>query len=184
MGLPRSTDDDRSARPLRHARRFVSDETLELESGGRLPGLTVCYETWGRLAEDASNAVLVCHALSGDSHVTRHEPDDDPGWWEILVGPGKPIDTDRYFVICSNLLGGCRGTTGPNFEDPERGRPYGADFPVVTVADMVEVQRRLLDHLGVERVRAVVGGSLGGLQVLDWAIRHPERVASAIVVAA
>lgn len=184
VSLPSSTDDQRNARPLRHARSFVSSEPLALENGGRLPEVTVCYETWGKLSEARDNAVLVCHALSGDSHVARHDEHDDPGWWEILVGPGKAIDTDRYFVVCSNLLGGCRGTTGPNFEDPQSGRPYGADFPVVTVGDMVEVQRRLLDHLEISRLRGVVGGSLGGLQVLDWANRHSERVAAAVVIAA
>jgi homoserine O-acetyltransferase len=181
---PSSSDDLRSASPLRHARTWTSAEPLELESGGRLPEVTVCYETWGELDPNGENAVLVCHALSGDSHVTRHEPDDDPGWWELLVGPGKPIDTERYFVICSNVLGGCRGTTGPNFIDPASGRPYGAEFPVVTVGDMVEVQRRLLDHLGIRSLRAVVGGSLGGLQVLQWAVTHPERVRTSIVIAA
>jgi homoserine O-acetyltransferase len=169
---------------LRHAQVWTSSEPLSLESGGRLPQLSVCYETWGELAEGGGNAVLVCHALSGDSHVTRHEAGDDPGWWELLVGPGKPIDTNRYFVICSNVLGGCRGTTGPNFVDPATGHPYGADFPVVTVRDMVEVQKRLLDHLGIASLRAVVGGSLGGLQVLQWGVDHPERVATSVVIAA
>lgn len=184
MSLPTSSDDSRSAKPLRDAHSFTSREPLALENGARLREVTICFETWGELDEARSNAVLVCHALSGDSHVARHDADDDPGWWEILVGPGKPIDTDRYFVICSNVLGGCRGTTGPNFVDPDRGRPWGADFPVVTVGDMVEVQRRLLDHLAVERLRAVIGGSLGGLQALEWATAHPDRVGSSIVIAA
>ncbi|MDP6980945.1 MAG: homoserine O-acetyltransferase [Myxococcota bacterium] len=184
MSEPNSTDDLRSAAPLHHAQTYVSSAPLALASGAELPELTVCYETWGELDAERSNAVLICHALSGDSHVARHEDDDDPGWWDLLVGPGKAIDTDRYFVICSNVLGGCRGTTGPNFIDPATGRPYGADFPVVTVADMVEVQKRLVDHLGIETLRAVVGGSLGGLQVLDWATRYPATVGAAIVVAA
>jgi homoserine O-acetyltransferase len=184
VGLPPSSDDLRSARPLPHARLWTSKEPLELESGGRLPEVTVCYETWGELDADHGNAVLVCHALSGDSHVTRHEPADDPGWWELLVGPGKPIDTERNFVLCSNVLGGCRGTTGPNFVDPATGRPWGAEFPVVTVRDMVEVQRRLVDHLGIGALRAVVGGSLGGLQALQWAVDHPARVRTSIVIAA
>ncbi len=152
--------------------------------GGHLEEVTVCFETWGELDAEGRNAVLVCHALSGDSHVARHDAEDDPGWWEILVGPGKPIDTDRYFVICSNVLGGCRGTTGPNFIDPEKQRPFGADFPVVTVRDMVEVQKRLLDHLGIDRLLAVVGGSLGGLQVLSLATAHPSRVGAGVVIAA
>ena len=179
-----NSDDRRSSAPLRHARTFDSPNPLELESGGSLASVTVCYETWGELASDGGNAIFICHALSGDSHVARHDADDDPGWWEILVGPGRPIDTDRYFVICSNALGGCRGTTGPNFVDPDSGRAYGADFPTVTVRDMVEVQRRLLDHLGIERVLAVIGGSLGGLQALAWAIDHPERVGASVVLAA
>jgi homoserine O-acetyltransferase len=179
-----SSDDLRSAVPLRHAEHWTSSTPLELESGGRLAEVTVCYETWGELDERGDNAVLVCHALSGDSHVARHDAADDPGWWELLVGPGKPVDTDRNFVICANVLGGCRGTTGPNFVDPASGRPFGADFPVVTVGDMVEVQKRLLDHLGIGALRAVVGGSLGGLQVLQWAIDHPERVRTSVVIAA
>ena len=179
-----TTDVLRSAAPLRHARTWISKETLPLENGSQLPDVHVCFETWGTLDKDASNAVLIPHALSGDSHVTRHEDDDEPGWWELLVGPGKPIDTDRYFVICSNVLGGCRGTTGPNFENPETGTAYGAEFPVVTVRDMVEVQKRLVNELGIQRLRAVVGGSLGGLQALTWAIEHPERVGACIVLAA
>ena len=181
---PASSDDQRSGKPLRHARRWVLEDPLVLEGGGELRDATVCYETFGTLDEGGTNAVLVCHALSGDSHVARHDADDDPGWWEALVGPGRPVDTDRYFVICSNVLGGCRGTTGPNFIDPERERPYGAEFPVITVRDMVALQRHLLDHLGIERLHAVVGGSLGGLQVLSWAIDHPERVSAAVVIAA
>lgn len=184
MTVSGSTDDLRSAAPLRHAQTFVSKAPLELSSGATLPEITVCYETYGELDATRSNAVLVCHALSGDSHVARHDEADDPGWWDVLVGPGKAIDTDRYFVICSNALGGCRGTTGPNFIDPASDRPYGAEFPVITVADMVEVQKRLVDFLGIEKLRAVVGGSLGGLQVLDWATHFPDAVANAIVIAA
>jgi len=179
-----SSDTQWYGAPLRQAQTWVSNEPLVLENGDRLEQVTVCYETWGKLDDEGSNAVLICHALSGDSHVVRHDESDSPGWWEILVGPGKPIDTNRYFVICSNLLGGCRGTTGPNFVNPENGQPYGADFPVVTVRDMVEVQRRLVAQLGISRLRSVVGGSLGGLQVLTWAIDHPEVVASSIVLAA
>ena len=184
MSNPPSSDDLRSANALRHAQTWTSDQPLELENGGRLCEVRVCFETWGRLDADAANAVLICHAMSGDSHVARHDDADDLGWWEILVGPRKPIDTNRHFVICSNVLGGCRGTTGPNFIAPATGRPYGADFPIVTVRDMVEVQRRLIDHLGIERLHAVVGGSLGGLQALSWAIDHPARVGASIVVAA
>jgi len=168
----------------RLAQTWISHDPLRLEDGGCLEHITICYETWGKLNDEGSNAVLICHALSGDSHVARHDEDDTPGWWEIVVGPGKPIDTDRYFVICSNVLGGCRGTTGPNFVNPKNGQPYGAEFPVITVRDMVEVQRRLVTQLGISRLRSVIGGSLGGLQVLTWAIDHPEMVTSSIVLAA
>src|SRR5690606_28022976 len=137
----------------------------------------------GTLSPRRDNAVLICHALSGDSHVARHDGDDAPGWWDVVVGPGKSIDTDRYLVICSNILGGCRGTTGPNSINPATGRPYGAQFPQITLADMVDVQRRLIDHLGIETLRAVVGGSLGGHQALTWAVRHPRRVAAAALIA-
>jgi homoserine O-acetyltransferase/O-succinyltransferase len=178
-----SSDSMRGAFRLSHARTLRLDEPLDLESGGRLSDVTVCYETYGRLNDARDNAVLVCHALSGDSHVAQHDPDDEPGWWDIMVGPGCPIDTERYFVVCANLLGGCRGTTGPSFVDPTTGRPYGADFPVVTVADMVNVQARLVEHLGIDKLLAVVGGSLGGFQVLDWATRFPDRLAGCIPLA-
>ena len=141
------------------------------------------YETYGRLNEARDNAVLICHALSGDSHVARHTADDDPGWWDLVVGPGLSIDTDRYFVICANALGGCRGTTGPNSLNPATGKIYGADFPTITTGDIVEVQRLLLDHLGIDRLLAVVGGSMGGQQALTWAVRHPERVAGTVAIA-
>ena len=184
MSEPSSTDDVRSAAPLRHAQRWRSESPLELENGGELLGIEVCFETWGTLSAERDNAILICHALSGDSHVARHDDEDDPGWWELLVGPGRPIDPARYFVVCANVLGGCRGTTGPGSTIPGTETRYGADFPVVTVRDMVEVQRRLLDHLGIESLLAAVGGSLGGLQVLCWATTHPDRVRSAVVLAA
>jgi len=178
------SDAVRSARPLRHALTLDLDGPLTLEQGGRLDAVRVVYETYGRLNERRDNAVLICHALSGDSHVARHDEADQPGWWDIAVGPGKCIDTDRYFVICPNVLGGCRGTTGPNSTNPATGRRYGADFPAVTVGDMVEVQRRLLDALGIGRLLAVVGGSMGGQQALLWPLRHPGRAAGSIVIAA
>lgn len=178
-----SSDSQRSAQPLRFAQRVKLEGPLELEQGGRLAEVEVVYETYGQLSPQRDNAILVCHALSGDSHVAQHEPGDALGWWEILVGPGKPIDTDRYFVICPNILGGCRGTTGPNSIDPETGCPYGADFPVITVGDMVEVQRRLVDRLGIERLLAVVGGSLGGHMVLTWATRLAHRVRGVVALA-
>ena len=145
--------------------------------------MRVAYETYGTLNPAGDNAVLICHALSGDSHVARHNADDTPGWWDLVVGPGKSIDTDRYFVICPNLLGGCRGTTGPNCVNPETGRPYGADFPRITVYDMVKVQKLLVEHLGVRRLRAVVGGSLGGQLALTWATQLPAMVAGTMALA-
>ena len=178
-----SSDAIRHSRPLRHAHSVTFDNPFPLSRGGLLPEVTVLYETYGELNAAADNAVLICHALSGDSHVARHDESDDPGWWDILVGPGKPIDTNRFFVICPNLLGGCRGTTGPNSINPKSGRPYGADFPVITVTDMVELQRMLLDRLGIRRLRCVVGGSLGGFVVLEWATRYPERTAAAVAMA-
>lgn len=178
-----STDSDRHARPLKYAQNLLMEAPLDLERGGRLTQVNVTYETYGRLNAERSNAVLVCHALSGDSHVAAHAEDDDPGWWDIAVGPGKVIDTDRYFVICPNVLGGCRGTTGPNSFNPESGKSYGADFPVITIGDIVEVQRRLIDHLGVDRLLAVVGGSLGGHMALTWASCHSDRLVGVAALA-
>ncbi|GAB4189634.1 MAG: homoserine O-acetyltransferase [Phycisphaeraceae bacterium] len=178
-----STDDVRSGAPLKHLQSVTFDGPIRLKLGGELPEVVCAYETYGRLNDDASNAVLICHAISGDSHVARHDPDDDPGWWDAMVGPGKPIDTDRYFVICSNVLGGCRGTTGPGTIDPKTGRPYGPTFPDITVEDMVDVQARLLDHLKINRLAAVVGGSLGGHQALCWAMRYPDRIALCCAIA-
>jgi len=178
-----SSDAVRTAGPLRHALHVTFDEPLALELGGRLPQVTVAYETYGELSPARDNAVLICHALSGDSHVARHDEEDDPGWWDIMVGPGKPIDTDRYFVICPNILGGCRGTTGPSTVNPETGRPYGQDFPTITIGDMVEVQRRLVDRLGITRLLAVVGGSMGGLLGLEWARRHPKAMLGVLPLA-
>lgn len=178
-----STDAARHAKPLRYARSAVLDQPLALELGGQLASVTVAYETYGELNAARDNAILVCHAISGDSHVARHDEQDDPGWWDIAVGPGKAIDTSRYFVICPNLLGGCRGTTGPGSVNPATGKPYGRNFPTVTVGDMVEVQRRLLDQLGIPQLLAVVGGSLGGHQALTWAIRHPDRAHGVVALA-
>lgn len=178
-----SSDSTRSGKTLQHAQYVTFDDVLRLEHGGELPAVTVAYETYGALNANRDNAVLVCHALSGDSHVARHDEDDDPGWWDLYVGPGKPIDTDRYFVICPNILGGCRGTTGPNSIDQRSGRPYGPDFPVVTIADIVNVQAKLIDHLGIDCLLAVVGGSLGGHMSLWWATHLPERIKGTIAVA-
>jgi homoserine O-acetyltransferase len=163
------------------------DGPLRLESGAELPSVTVVYETYGKLSPERDNAVLVCHALSGDAHAGGFHGDRDdekPGWWDFFIGPGKPLDTDRYFVICSNFLGSCYGTTGPVSVDPRTGAPYGLDFPFVTIRDMVEVQRRLIDHLGIEKLLAVTGGSMGGMQALQWAVSFPQQVAAVIPIAA
>jgi homoserine O-acetyltransferase len=159
------------------------DEII-LEGGGRLGQVTIAYETYGQLNEDKSNAILVCHALSGDAHAAGyHEGDSNPGWWIAMIGPGKAFDTDRYFVICSNVIGGCKGSTGPSSINPETGRSYALDFPFITVGDMVNAQRHLMDHLGIDRLLSVVGGSMGGMQVLQWVSAYPERVRSAIPIA-
>lgn len=179
----KSSDTDRGSGPLKYAKAVRLDGPLALERGGRLEEITVVYETYGRLNEARDNVVLICHALSGDSHVAAHDQKDDPGWWDLAVGPGKVIDTDRYFVLCPNILGGCRGTTGPDSINPATGKCYGADFPTVTAGDMVEVQRMLLDELGIERLLAAVGGSLGGLQVLSWGAKYPQRVRGLIPIA-
>ncbi len=183
QNLFESSDTTRHAKPLRYAQSAKLDQPLPLELGGHLAGVTVAYETYGELNAARDNAILVCHAISGDSHVARHDEQDDPGWWDIAVGPGKAIDTSRYFVICPNLLGGCRGTTGPGSVNPATGKPYGRDFPTVTVGDMVEVQRRLLAHLGISQLLAVVGGSLGGHQAVTWATHHPDSVRGVVALA-
>ncbi len=151
----------------------------------RLGPIDVAYETYGQLNEAGDNAILICHALSGNAHVAgyNHPEDKKPGWWEGMVGPGKGIDTNKYFVICSNFLGGCSGTTGPCSVNPETGRPYGLDFPIITIADMVRVQKLLLDKLGVKHLLAVIGGSIGGMQVLQWSIAYPEMMDAAIPIA-
>lgn len=156
-----------------------------LEWGGRLTEVRLAYETWGRLDEQASNAVLVCHALTGDSHAAGDSGPSHPtaGWWSEMIGPGKAIDTDRYFVVCSNVVGGCQGTTGPADVDPADGRRYGPRFPVVTIRDMVRAQALLADHLGIRRWLGVVGGSMGGMQVLEWAAMYPRRVRSILPLA-
>ncbi|MBN2270072.1 MAG: homoserine O-acetyltransferase [Sedimentisphaerales bacterium] len=160
-------------------------EPLKLVSGRTFAPIDVAYETYGELNGAGDNAILICHALSGDAHVTGyHTADDDkPGWWDVMVGPGKGIDTNRYFVICSNTLGGCRGTTGPSSINPRAGKPYGLDFPIITIGDMVRVQKLLLDKLGVKQLLAVIGGSIGGMQVLQWAIEYPDFVKAAIPIA-
>jgi homoserine O-acetyltransferase len=158
---------------------------LRLANGETLGPVDVAYETYGTLSADKDNAVFICHALTGDAHAAGlHEGARRPGWWDNLIGPGKPLDTDRFFVISANLLGGCQGTTGPAAIDPATGRAYGLSFPLLDMADFVTVHRALLAHLGVERLLAALGGSLGGMQVLQWALNYPEQLSNAAVVAA
>jgi homoserine O-acetyltransferase len=164
---------------------FDDDRPLVLESGARLTHVEVAYETYGTLAPDGGNAVVICHALSGDAHAAGyHDGDRRPGWWDNIVGPGRPLDTDRFFVVCANVLGGCKGTTGPGSPDPASGRPYGLRFPLLAVRDLVETHRALLRELGVTRLLAAIGGSLGGMQALQWSLDHPGEVGGALVVAA
>lgn len=164
---------------------FDQADPLVLESGASLAPVEVAYETYGTLDDDASNAVFVCHALTGDAHAAGHHGDPDRrGWWDNLIGPGRPIDTDRFFVICPNLLGGCQGTTGPSSTDPRTGRAYGLDFPLLTVRDLTQPHRRLLAHLGIDRVHLAIGGSLGGMQALQWSLDHPAEVRRAALICA
>jgi homoserine O-acetyltransferase len=163
---------------------FAHDAPFLLESGASLNPVTLAYETYGRLNRDRSNAVLILHALSGGAHAAGYDAQGRLGWWDDCIGPGKAFDTDRFFVICSNVLGGCYGSSGPGSVDPATGRPYALRFPVVTIGDMVRAQARLLDHLGVERLLSAAGGSMGGMQVLEWAARYPQRLAAAIPLAA
>lgn len=158
---------------------------LELDSGRRLGPITLAYETYGQLNADRSNAVLVLHALSGDAHAAGYHSaaDTKPGWWDSMIGPGKAFDTNSYFVVCSNVIGGCQGSTGPCSINPATGRAYGLSFPMITIADMVRAQQHLIDHLGIDRLLAVAGGSMGGMQAMEWMTRFPERVKSAMVIA-
>jgi homoserine O-acetyltransferase/O-succinyltransferase len=168
--------------PQSHIVHF--NEKLPLDCGSGLKQFSIAYQTYGELNTAKSNLVLVCHALTGDQHVANlHPVTGKPGWWETMVGPGKPIDTNRYFVLCANVLGGCMGSTGPSSTNPATGNPYGPDFPVITVRDMVCAQARLLDHLGIADVLCVLGGSMGGMQVLEWAANYKDRVFSAVPIA-
>ena len=163
---------------------FPALDPLRLDSGVSLGPFTIAYQTYGTLNADKSNAILVCHALTGDQFVAETHPvTGKPGWWEHFVGPGLTLDTNRYFVICVNVLGGCMGTTGPANINPESGQPWGLTFPVITIGDMVRAQLRVIDHLGIESLFCVVGGSMGGMQVLQWAAAYPQRVFSAIPIA-
>jgi len=159
-------------------------ENLDLESGEKLGPVTLAYETYGCLNAQKSNAVLICHALSGDAHAAGyHAGEQKPGWWDNMIGAGRAFDTDRYFVLCSNVIGGCKGSTGPASLNPATGKPYGLSFPVITIRDMVEAQRRLIDFFGIERLLCVAGGSMGGMQALQWAASYPQRVRSVIAIA-
>ena len=164
--------------------RFGTDAPLTLDAGPAIAPWQIAYQTYGELNADRSNAILICHALTGDQHVASTNPvTGKPGWWTLMVGPGKPIDTDRFFVISSNVLGGCLGTTGPASTNPDTGRPYGLDLPVVTIADMVRAQAMLVTGLGIDKLFAVVGGSMGGMQALQWAASYPDRVFSVVAIA-
>ena len=164
--------------------RFGADRPLRLDSGARLDDLEIAYRTYGRLNAERSNAVLICHALTGDHHVASPHPlTGKPGWWPHVVGPGKPIDPERHFIISSNVVGGCMGSTGPSSIDPLTGQPYGLAFPVITIGDMVRAQAMLVEALGVAELFAVVGGSMGGMQVLQWAADYPDRLFSAVCIA-
>ena len=172
-----------AAGDIAHDRLRFADG-LDLDCGVRLAPLDVAYRTYGVLDVRAANAILVCHALTGDQYVAdRHPVTGKPGWWSAVVGPGRPIDTERYFVVCINVLGGCMGSTGPASLQPETGVPYGTDFPPITVADMVRAQAMLVEALGIKRLRAVIGGSMGGMQVLQWAVSFPDRVVACLPIA-
>ena len=163
---------------------FPANEPLQLDCQQLLAPFRVAYKTYGTLNAQKSNAVLVCHALTGDQYVASDHPiTGKPGWWEVMIGPGRPIDTDRFFVICPNILGGCMGSTGPASINPQTGKAYGLDFPVITIRDMVRAQVRLIDHLGIDRLFCVTGGSMGGMQVLEWAAQYSDRVATAVPIA-
>jgi len=164
--------------------QYFSFDNLQLENHECFGPVTLAYETYGSLNQGKTNAILILHALSGDAHVAGvHQGQNNPGWWDSMVGPGKAFDTSKYFVVCSNVLGGCMGSTGPSSINPKSGKPYALDFPLITIGDMVECQKRLMDHLGIETLLSIVGGSMGGMQVLSWLIQYPSKIRSAIPIA-
>ncbi|MDD5120764.1 MAG: homoserine O-acetyltransferase [Candidatus Omnitrophica bacterium] len=159
-------------------------DSLKLENAEKLGPVSLAYETYGSLNKDKSNAILIAHALSGDAHAAGvHEGEDNPGWWDEFIGPGRAFDTDRYFVICSNVLGGCKGSTGPASLNPKTSKPFALEFPLITINDIVAAQKRLIDHLGIEKLLSVVGGSMGGQQVLAWLVKYPQSLCSAVPIA-
>jgi homoserine O-acetyltransferase len=167
-----------------HSLDLSADRPIKLDCGVEFGSCRLAYTTYGSLNADKSNAVLICHALTGDQYVAEDHPiTGKPGWWSEIIGPGKPLDPERYFLICSNVLGGCMGSTGPRDLDPATGKPYGLTFPVITIGDMVRAQARIIDHLGIDQLFAVIGGSMGGMQVLEWAASYPERVFAAVPIA-
>ena len=163
---------------------LARDKPMRLDSGETIGPFTAAYTTCGHLNADKSNVVLICHALTGDQYVLENNPlTNKPGWWQLMVGPGKPLDTDRYFFVCINVLGGCMGSTGPKDTNPDTNKPWGLEFPVITIGDMVRAQSLLLDHLGIDQLFCVIGGSMGAMQVLEWASKYPDRVFSAVPIA-
>lgn len=158
---------------------------LQLECGRKLGPITLAYETYGQMNAEKSNCILICHALTGDAHAAGYNDPKErkPGWWDNMIGPGKPFDTNKYFIICSNIIGGCKGSTGPGATNPATDKPYGLDFPILTISDMVNVQKALIDSLGIKELMCVVGGSMGGMQVLQWAVAYPDMVRLAIPIA-
>ena len=163
----------------------IEDKDFTLQCGEKLKNITIAYETFGTLNKKKNNAILVCHALTGDSHAAGFykETDEKPGWWDIIIGPGKAIDTDKYFVVCSNIIGGCMGSTGPSSTIPGKTKPYNMDFPVITVSDMVICQKKLVDHLNIKQLLSAIGGSLGGMQAMEWSVKYPDMVKSVIPLA-
>lgn len=163
---------------------FKMQENLKLESGQELETPTIAYETYGQLNQDKTNVIFVCHALTGDAHAAGfHEGDEKPGWWDIIIGPKKPLDTNKFFIICSNVIGSCKGSTGPSSINPKTGKEYGMDFPIITIHDMVNAQKKLLDSLGISQLYAVIGGSMGGMQVLQWTLDYSHMIKKSIMIA-